>query len=83
VTAAVGGLLAPLIATDGLFGFDFNSYVWRGYGLYTQLWAMVLLPVAVAQGYVTLRDGKGYFWTMSKPSAAARSRPAIEVFSVP
>lgn len=64
VTSAIGGLLAPLIATDGLYGFDYNSYVWRGWGLYTQLWGMVLLPMAIAQGYVTLKTGKGYVWTV-------------------
>jgi len=60
--SAMGGLLAPLIATDGLYGLDDASYVWSGYGLYTQLWGMFLLPPAVAQGYAALRDGRGYAW---------------------
>ena len=60
--SAMGGLLAPLIATDGLYGLDDASYVWSGYGLYTQLWGMFLLPPALAQGYVALRDGRGYVW---------------------
>lgn len=64
VTSSIGGLLAPLIATDGLYGFDYNSYVWRGWGLYTQLWGMILLPMTIAQGYVTLKSGKGYAWTV-------------------
>ncbi len=59
--AAFAGLVAPLLATKGLFGFDFASYVWSGYGLYTQLWGMVLLPLALAAGYRLLRDGRGYF----------------------
>ncbi len=60
--AALAGLLAPLLATDTLLGFDFASYVWRGAGLHTQLWGMVLLPPALAQGYATLRTGRGYLW---------------------
>ncbi len=60
VTSACAGLVAPLLATNSLYGLDYNSYVWRGWGLYTQLWGMVLLPPAVAQGYVALRDGRGY-----------------------
>jgi hypothetical protein len=60
--AALAGLLASLLATNGLLGLDFASYLWRGSGLYTQLWGMVLLPLALAQGYVTLRTGRGYVW---------------------
>jgi uncharacterized membrane protein len=56
----MAAFVASLLATDGLFGFDLNSYVWRGWGLYTQLWGMVLLPPAIAQGYVTIREGRGY-----------------------
>jgi hypothetical protein len=62
LTSALAGIVAPLVATDGLFGFDLNSYVWIGYGLYTQLWGMFLLPLAIGQGYAALRDGRGYFW---------------------
>jgi hypothetical protein len=61
LAAAFSALVAPLIATDGrLHGLDFSSYVWRGHGLYTQLWGMVLLPPTLAQGYRALRDGRGY-----------------------
>ncbi len=60
LAAAFGGMAAPLIATNALYGFDFSSYVWRGYGLYTQLWGMFLLPLALAAGYRLLRDGRGY-----------------------
>ena len=62
--AALAGLVAPLIATDGLYGLDFASYVWGGYGLYTQLWGMLLLPLALAQGYTVLREGRGYSWAV-------------------
>ncbi|MBQ10360.1 MAG: hypothetical protein CMJ45_02285 [Planctomyces sp.] len=58
--AASGSLVAPLISTDALFGLEFGSYIWRGQGLYTQLWGMVLLPPALALGYGVLRDGRGY-----------------------
>ena len=63
LSSAMGGLVASLTATDGLFGLDFMSYVWRGYELYTQLWAMALLPPTLALGYRVLREGRGYFWT--------------------
>lgn len=62
LTAAFAALTSSLLATYGLYGFDYNSYTWGGYGLYTQLWGMLLLPPALAQGYVVLKTGRGYFW---------------------
>lgn len=71
--AAFGGLVAPLLSTDGLYGFDLASYVWRGYGLYTQLWGMVLLPLALAWGYTALRTGRGAVWAGLLLAATALS----------
>jgi hypothetical protein len=62
LAAAFAALAASLIATNGLYGLDYNSYTWSGSGLYTQLWGMLLLPPALAQGYVVLKTGRGYFW---------------------
>ena len=73
ITSAMGGLVASLTATPGLYGLDFHSYVWRGIGLYTQLWAMVLLPPALAMSYRVLREGRGYFWATLLLSATLMS----------
>ena len=62
ISSAMGGLVAPLVATNGLYGFDFRSYVFSGWGLYTQLWGMVLFPPTLAVSYRVLREGRGYFW---------------------
>ncbi len=62
--AAISGLVASLLATNGLYGFDLMSYVWRGYGMYTQLWGMVLMPLALALCYKTIKNGSGIFWTV-------------------
>ena len=62
LSAAMGGLVASLTATNSLWGFGFEGYVFRGWGLWSQLWAMLLLPPALATGYRVLRDGRGYFW---------------------
>ena len=62
IYSAMAGLVASLFATNGLFGFDFRSYVFAGWGLYAQLWGMVLLPPALAVGNRTLREGRGYVW---------------------
>jgi hypothetical protein len=62
ISSAMGGLVASLTATDGLLGLDFRSYVFGGWGLYSQVWGMVLLPPALAVSYRTLREGKGFVW---------------------
>ncbi|HEY8883753.1 MAG TPA: hypothetical protein VIO35_00455, partial [Chloroflexota bacterium] len=64
IQAALAGLVASLISANFIYGLDFGSYVWAGSGLYTQLWAMVLLPPTLAQGYAALRTGRGFFWAV-------------------
>lgn len=84
LTCAMGGLLASLIAIDlhlpshGMWwsawgGFDYENYTFTGYGLYSQLWGMVLLPLALAFGYQTIKTGRGYFWTTTILSATLMS----------
>jgi hypothetical protein len=58
--AAVGAAFSPLISSDYLYGFEYNSYLWRGFGMYTQLWAMHFLFIATACLYRVLNRGTGY-----------------------
>ncbi len=48
LTAGFGALFAPLISTDGLYGIDQTSFLWRGWGLSSQLFALIWLPLVVA-----------------------------------
>ena len=64
LSSASGGLVASLVATAGISGFDYASYIGGAQGLYTQLWAMVLMPLALASGYRVLREGRCYFWAV-------------------
>jgi hypothetical protein len=48
LTAGFGAILASQISTDGLYGLDPSSFLWRGYGLSSQLFAMIWLPLAIA-----------------------------------
>jgi hypothetical protein len=75
LTAAMGGLVASLAATNLLWGFGYTSYTFLGYGLYTQLWAMMLLPPALSMGYLVLREGRGYFWATLFLAATLLSHP--------
>ncbi|HYV22571.1 MAG TPA: hypothetical protein VEN31_07945 [Candidatus Bathyarchaeia archaeon] len=63
VAAAVAASGSTLLATNFLYGFDFGSYLWRGLGLYTQIWAMHLSFIALASLWRLLRYGTGFRWT--------------------
>ncbi|MFA5770623.1 MAG: hypothetical protein WC894_03980 [Patescibacteria group bacterium] len=46
------------IFTDGLYGLDSPSFLWRGWGLFTQLLAVFFLPLAFAYGIDYLKNKK-------------------------
>ena len=46
------------IFTDGLYGLDSPSFLWRGWGLFSQLLAVAVLPIAFAYGISFLKDKK-------------------------
>ncbi len=54
--AAVAGLLVTLPG----YGFEWGSYVWEGLGLYSQLWAMWLLPLAWGLTWRAVTGGRRY-----------------------
>jgi Gpi18-like mannosyltransferase len=45
-TAAAAAAVSPLIVSASGYGYEHGSYTWRGYGVYSQLWGMWLLPLA-------------------------------------
>ncbi|MBL0172156.1 MAG: YfhO family protein [Gemmatimonadaceae bacterium] len=63
MAAAVGAAAATLFNANARFGVEYNSYIWRGIGLYTQLWGMHLFLLALASLVVTVNEGRGYVRT--------------------
>src|SRR5437773_12213097 len=59
VAAAIAAAASTLISADFRYGFEYDSYTWRGFGLYTQLWAMHLSFVSLAALYRLLNTGRG------------------------
>lgn len=55
-TAGFGALLASQLSTDGLYGLDPPSFLWRGYGLSSQLFAMLFFPLAIAFAYRLFKE---------------------------
>jgi MYXO-CTERM domain-containing protein len=60
VAAAVAAAASSLLAADARYGFEYDSYVWRGLGMFTQLWAMHLSFISLACVYRVLQRGNGY-----------------------
>ncbi|HEX6433620.1 MAG TPA: DUF6541 family protein, partial [Gemmatimonadales bacterium] len=44
--AAGAALVSPLIVSIPGYGYEHGSYTWRGLGVWSQLWAMWLLPLS-------------------------------------
>ncbi len=61
LAAGFSALVASLLSTEALYGLDYGSYIWRGTGLYTQLWTIFFLPLALAEIYLVIRK-KGYLF---------------------
>ena len=73
VAAAIAAAFASLLSSDGRYGFDYDSYVFRGWGMYTQLWAMHLFFISLACIQRLLAKGTGYLSTALACSALVMS----------
>jgi len=60
VSSAIGAAASSLLASGGLYGFDYDSYVWRGYGVFTQLFAMHGSFIVFALLHRLVTRGRGY-----------------------
>lgn len=60
VAAAAGAAGASLLSSNHRYGFEYDSYVWRGLGMYTQLWAMHLSFLLLACLDRVIERGTGY-----------------------
>ncbi|HEV2057610.1 MAG TPA: hypothetical protein VGV06_20955 [Methylomirabilota bacterium] len=58
VEACCGAMVAPLLSMPSLYNLGLESYLWVGKGLYTQLFASVLAPLAFAETYRAVRTGR-------------------------
>ena len=60
VAAGIAAAASSLLAGYARYGFEYDSYIWRGFGMYTQLWAMHLSFITLACVHTVLRRGTGY-----------------------
>jgi hypothetical protein len=59
--AAASAAMSPFLFSAAGVGYEQHAYVWTGYGVWTQLWAMWTLPLAWGFSWRTICDGRGYF----------------------
>ncbi len=59
IVAALGAFFSSNFSTDGLYGIDPPSYLWRGYGLTSQLYSIFFMPMAIAYTYKALKNING------------------------
>jgi hypothetical protein len=53
-TSAAAAAVSPLLASSAGIGYEDMAYIWRGFGVWTQLWASWTLPLAWAFSYRAL-----------------------------
>jgi hypothetical protein len=58
--AGAAAAMAPFLVSATGVGYEQHAYVWTGYGVWTQLWAMWTLPLAWGWSWQAVRDGRGY-----------------------
>ncbi len=74
VAAALAAAVSTLLSSDFRYGFEYDSYVWRGLGVYTQLWAMHLSFLTLAALYQAIQFGKR-LWVAALLLRPARAHP--------
>jgi hypothetical protein len=58
--AGVSAAMSPFVVGAVGVGYEQGAYVWVGYGLWTQLWASMTLPLAWGMSWQAVRDGRHY-----------------------
>jgi Bacterial membrane protein YfhO len=56
--AAASAAMAPFPSSVIGIGYEQHAYVWSGFGVWTQLWASVTLPLAWGFSWRWIRDGR-------------------------
>ncbi len=58
--SALAALASPLIVSQPGLGYEYGSYIWRGYGTWTQLWGAWLLPFAWGLSWRAVHERHSY-----------------------
>lgn len=78
--SAFGGAASTLLSADSRMALEYNSYVWRGYGLFSQLCGVHLFFITGARLSRTMRTGAGYAGTTAWLAALVLSHLLFGAF---
>jgi hypothetical protein len=59
VAGAIAAAASSVLSANHRYGFEYDSYVWRGFGVFTQLFAMHLSFIALATLHRVANKGTG------------------------
>lgn len=59
VASALAAAASSLLSANSRYGFEYDSYIWRGFGVFTQLFAMHLSFIALATLHRVANKGTG------------------------
>ena len=59
--AAMSAAMSPFVVSATGIGYEQHAYLWTGFGVWTQLWASLTLPLAWALGWRAIRTGRHVF----------------------
>lgn len=71
--AAASAAVSTVISSGGRFDFEYGSFLFRGFGLFTQLWAIHLTFLTLAALRRLMDKGTGLVWAVAALSALALS----------
>lgn len=71
--SATSAALSSLLSTDHRYGLEYDSFIWRGWGMFTQLWAIHLSLITLACLSHLARTGKGISLAIGACSALVLS----------
>jgi len=74
LAAGFSALFCSLLSENYLLGLSYNNYLWRGGGIFPQLWAVFFFPLAVAEIYNFLKGKGRLFWSVLLFIAVALSQ---------
>jgi hypothetical protein len=78
--SAFGGAASTLLSADSRMALEYNSYVWRGFGLFSQLCGVHLFFITAARLSRTMRTGTGYAGTAAWLAALVLSHLLFGAF---
>ncbi len=61
-TSALAALASAFVTSAIGVGFEQGAYIWIGFGVWSQLWAMWTLPLAWGFTWRAINDGRSYLW---------------------